>query len=275
MAGTFTVGILSLLALVAIERPDWVHTAVDRTLSVPVTAATTPPDSARVTLPAGTYRPQFPPSPSETRIQVAAFALDVTPVTNAQFASFVVKNPEWQRGRAPELFVDHKYLAHWDAPTLPGRAGAERPVTHVSWFAAKAYCEARGARLPSEAEWEHAASASETAADGRQDPAWSARILKWYSRPAAGPERDVGQGERNHWGVYDLHGLVWEWVLDFNSTMVNADSRRATDNDRLAFCGASALGATAPEDYASFMRSAMRSSLEARRAGQHGEETVR
>jgi len=62
-----------------------------------------------------------------------------------------------------------------------------------------------------------------------------------------------------------LHGLVWEWVLDFNTQMVTGDSR--ADNaglERGLFCGAGAQGARNVENYASFMRFGFRSSLEAR-----------
>jgi formylglycine-generating enzyme required for sulfatase activity len=73
----------------------------------------------------------------------------------------------------------------------------------------------------------------------------------------------VGTNQANYWGVQDLHGLVWEWVLDFNSSMLATDPRRAGDRDRLAFCGGGAIGATDQADYPSFMRVAFRSSLRA------------
>jgi formylglycine-generating enzyme required for sulfatase activity len=63
--------------------------------------------------------------------------------------------------------------------------------------------------------------------------------------------------------VHDLHDLVWEWVLDFNAPMLGSDARDAGDAERMRFCGAGALTASDKEDYASYMRLAMRSSLRA------------
>ncbi|HNN54495.1 MAG TPA: SUMF1/EgtB/PvdO family nonheme iron enzyme, partial [Pseudomonadota bacterium] len=75
---------------------------------------------------------------------------------------------------------------------------------------------------------------------------------------------DVGQSPPNLYGVVDLHGLIWEWVLDFGSTMMSGDSRDSGGSDRMLFCGAAAVGAGEKQDYASFMRYAFRSSLRAR-----------
>jgi len=74
----------------------------------------------------------------------------------------------------------------------------------------------------------------------------------------------VDSGRPNFWGIRDLHGLVWEWVLDYNSTLVSGDSRSGKSADRLPFCGTGAFTAGDNEDYASFMRLAFRSSLEGR-----------
>lgn len=223
----------------------------------------------RVVVPAGTYRPLFTGDNEPSASAVPSFQLDVRPVTNSEFLAFVRAQPEWRRDHVSRLFADTRYLAHWSAPDALGDARSEAPVTHVSWFAAKAFCAANDGRLPSEAEWEYAAAASPRHADGRRDPEWSAEILAWYAKPSAGPRRDVGQGPPNFYGVRDLHGLTWEWVLDFNSSLVTSDSRRGGDTDRNTFCGAGALAANEPENYASFMRVALRSSLEAPRVLGH------
>jgi formylglycine-generating enzyme len=212
---------------------------------------------------AGVYRPVYPPSPEETEIQVQPFLLDRTPVTNAQYLAFVRKNARWQKGKVPRLFVDEDYLKLWASPTRLGpQAHPDAPVVHVSWFTAKAYCEAQGARLPTEAEWEYAAGASETKQDARKDPEFLSRILSWYSRPTPEQLPRVGQGQANFWGVHDMHGLVWEWVLDFGNTLVSGDSRESGDPDTLRFCGAGAITAKDRDDYASFLRIAFRSSLQ-------------
>lgn len=213
----------------------------------------------------GVYRPLYPASPSESEIFVKAFWLDTKPVTNGEFQTFVRKNPAWSRERVKRLFADEHYLGHWQtANTLGKTARAKTPVTEVSWFAAKAYCAARGARLPNEREWEVAALASETTPDASGNPDFVARILAFYAEPASSPLlREVGTGKPNFWGIHDLHGLVWEWIYDYGASLVSSDSREKGDVDRNLFCGASGADARDPSDYASFMRIAFRSSLEA------------
>jgi formylglycine-generating enzyme required for sulfatase activity len=213
----------------------------------------------------GVYRPLYAASAAERNVQVAAFFLDAKPVTNAEFLAFVGARPEWRRDRVKRLFAHPSYLSYWESVDVLGPTARPRsPVVHVSWFAAKAYCAERGARLPTEREWELAALASERAADGSVDAAWLARILAFYSTPA-GTTRlpDVGASKPNFWGVHDLHGSIWEWVHDFGASLVASDSRERGKTDENRFCGSSGADARDPGDYASFMRVAFRSSLKA------------
>ena len=76
--------------------------------------------------------------------------------------------------------------------------------------------------------------------------------------------RDVGGAPANYYGVSDLHGLVWEWVLDFNALLVSNDAREQGGADRALYCGAGALSVADREQYAVLMRLAFLSSLEAR-----------
>lgn len=190
--------------------------------------------------------------------QVAPYRMRRTPVSRAEFGRFIAAHPEWSRAGAPRAFVDDDYLADWRGDAADARGDA--PVTHVSWFAAQAFCEHEEARLPTWLEWEFAAAADDTRADARGDSQWLARILGWYARPASAPLPPVG-GRPNFYGVSDLHGLVWEWVDDFNALLVNADSRSASDGEKLKFCGAGAIDLLQRENYAVLMRVALLSSL--------------
>lgn len=213
----------------------------------------------------GVYRPLYAASPAESTIFVNAFLLDRRPVTNADFLAFVRASPRWRRDRINRLFADEGYLARWESADSLGKSvRPASPVTQVSWFAAKAYCAARNARLPSEREWELAGLASESAVDGSGDPRWLARILRFYSEPASAmSQRDVAAGKPNFWGIYDMHGLSWEWVYDFGASLVAADSREKGGAEQSRFCGASGADTSNPSDYAAFMRVAFRSSLQA------------
>jgi len=225
------------------------------------TATGSAPQRARV--PGGTFATVLPPAAEQKTATVAAFDMDRTPVTNAQFAKFVAAHPAWRRDRVARVFADPGYLLHWAGPASPAAGTERQPVTRVSWFAADAYCAAQGARLPTWYEWERVGAASQTVADARTDPAWRQAILDWYAKPAGKTLPDVGQGAANFYGVRDIHGLVWEWVLDLGSMMVSADNREQGDPNTSKFCGSGALTLEQKDNYAMLMRIATLSSMQA------------
>ena len=214
-------------------------------------------------IPGGEFESVLPPAADVKAVKVAAFRLDRSPVTNQQFAQFLRSQPQWRRDRIPRVFADAQYLSHWSGVEAPGTAIARQPVTRVSWFAASAYCEARGARLPTWYEWEYAAAASESKGDARKDDAWRQRILQWYSKPAGAALPDVGNTGPNFYGVYDMHGVVWEWVEDVSGMLVSGDNREQGDPDAMRFCGSGAITMEQKENYATLMRIAMLSSVQA------------
>ncbi len=214
-------------------------------------------------IPATQYRPLFRGETDAKEIPIAAFQLDVRPVTNGEFLAFVRENPKWRRSQVKRLFADERYLAHWAGDLDLGNARAEQPVTQVSWFAAKAFASSRGKRLPTTAEWEVAAGAGFTERDGAKDAEFQAGLARWYSTPSPAVLPDAGGGRANVFGVCDLHGLVWEWTSDFNSAMVTGDARGDSGLERQLFCGAGSVGAKDTGNFAAFMRFGFRSSLRA------------
>ena len=195
-------------------------------------------------------------------LHVAPFAIMRIPVTNGEFAAFVRKHPAWQRDAVMPVFAGSDYLGHWPSSTRPSVAQAAQPVTRVSWFAATAYCEAQGGRLPRWPEWEYVAAADRTRRDARSDRAWRERILAWYGRPSSQVLPAVGSGQANAYGLHDLHGLVWEWTEDYSALLVSGDNRNQGDADQNRFCGAGTLSINDRDNYAVLMRVAMLSSLE-------------
>jgi formylglycine-generating enzyme len=215
-----------------------------------------------VRVPAGSYLPHY--SQDRQRVAVAAFELDRYAVTRQDFLAFVTERPGWRRSQVKPLFAAESYLAGWrDDLDMGGAESGRLPVTNVSWFAAKSYCEWQGKRLPTTDEWEYAAIASETVRDASTDPAFLQRLLDLHTGRRAG--LPVGSGFRNAHGVWDLHGVVSEWVLDFNNTSVSDDSRAAGGgHDRLLYCAAGGVAATNPSNYAAFLRFATRAGLDGR-----------
>lgn len=219
-------------------------------------------------LPAGVYRPLFRAASAPQEIPVAAFRLGDAPVTNGEFLEFVRAKPRWQRSQVKRLFADAEYLLHWAGDlNLGAIARADQPVTFVSWFAAKAYCAWKSAGLPSTAEWEFAASAGFTTADGASEPEFVAAITRWYSTPSPAALPLVAASRANVFGIHDLHGLVWEWTSDFNSAFVTGDARGDTGIERQLFCGAGSLGPRDRSNFSAFMRFGFRSSLKASYTG--------
>jgi len=217
-----------------------------------------------VLIPAGSYAPLLRSTDEPERVPVAAFQLDVRPATNGEFLAFVRANPKWRRSHVSPLFADTGYLGDWAGELeLGARAPADSPVVRVSWFAARAFAQWAGKRLPTTAEWERAAAAGYTTADGAGEAGFSAGVLATFARSAPEILPAAGSGRANFFGARDLLGAVWEWVDDFNTAMVTGESRGDTGLERTLFCGAGAAGARDLTNYPAFMRAGLRSSLRA------------
>jgi formylglycine-generating enzyme required for sulfatase activity len=223
-----------------------------------------PAAEGMVALRAGFYRPLFVPPGETNAVPVKAFLLDRFPVTNGDFLEFVRAHPRWRRSEVKRLFADQNYLKHWSGDLeLNDAAKTNQPVVWVSWFAAKAFAQWKGRRLPTVAEWEYAAAASPTRVDGDNDPEFQRALRHWYTTPSPAELSRVGAGLPNCFGLFDLHGVVWEWTSDFNSAIVTGDARGDTGLDRQLFCGAGSAGAKDPANFPAFMRYGFRSSLKA------------
>ena len=137
-----------------------------------------------VALPGGGFASVLPADGKAAQPRIAPFRLRTEPVTNAEFLAFVTSHPEWQREQVATVLADAAYLSHWSGPTMLG-AGAlpQQPVTRVSWFAAQAFCESEGARLPTWYEWEYAAAADASRSDARAASGVRKFPPSTYSRP--------------------------------------------------------------------------------------------
>ena len=219
-----------------------------------------------VYIPGGTYIPMYKDGDDKER-KVEPFYIDQYPVTNGDYMEFVKANPNWTRSQVKRLFADETYLMHWHSDLDFGPDVVKNtPVTNVSWFSARAYAKWKGKRLPTIDEWEFVAAAYMCNARGYDNPDYNQIILDWYSKPNPETPASVGTTYKNYWNVYDMHGLVWEWVSDYNSSLITGESRADSSLDRQLFCGSGAVNANDVKDYAAFMRYSFRSSLKGKYA---------
>jgi formylglycine-generating enzyme required for sulfatase activity len=180
------------------------------------------------------------------KVYVNSFYIDKYEVTNRMFKEFLDANPEWRKDRIPKSYHDGDYLKHWRGNTYPPQL-ANHPVVYVSWYAADAYARWRGKRLPTEAEWEKAASYNLTnkAMKKEQKFKWAfgnrfepraANTAHYHGLAIGGLWQDwwdkigvdafkrllrgdtttkVGSFSPGSNGLYDMTGNVWEWCQDW------------------------------------------------------------
>lgn len=210
----------------------------------------------------GSYIPLY--GTDSATVKVKDFYLDIYQVTNRDYIEFLRENPKWRKSQIIGLYADESYLSHFNTDlTINVGELLDGPVTNVSWFAAKKYCECQGKRLATIDEWEYVANADQDTKDARVKENYNKFILSWYEKPNAYNQK-VGNTFKNYWGVWDMHGLAWEWTQDFNSVLISGESRSDLEGSNNLFCGGAAVGAKDLMNYAAFMRYAFRGSVKAK-----------
>ena len=160
----------------------------------------------------------------ENQVQVnitKAFYMGKTEVTQAQYSEMIVRE---MLAAADRLEFEKAARLRRQIALL--KKSKNKPVTEVSWFGATTFCKRltawaheqgkmRGWKftLPTEAQWEYACRAGTTTTYHSGDKIRDLKRVAYYSgTEGANP---VAQKEPNAFGLYDMHGNVWEWCLDW------------------------------------------------------------
>ena len=136
-------------------------------------------------------------------VQLNGFWMGKYQVTQAQWQEMMGENPSW--------FDDERI----------GRDTSNHPVENISWDGIQKFLrklnDKAGTemyRLPSEAEWEYACRAGTRTIWSFGDNPEQLDKYAWYDKNSGGKTHPVGQLQPNAWGLYDMHGNVWEWCAD-------------------------------------------------------------
>lgn len=205
-------------------------------LAYPVAITRTTDNMPMQLIPAGTFlmgskEEDFLASSDEIpqrEVTVSQFYMDQYEVSVAQYSGFLNRLGRYREAcnfhdcALPRLvvgytsYLDQQELVENESQFTPLLGFSNYPINHVSWFGAKSYCEAMGARLPTEAEWEYAARGS----DGRLYP-WGNEapddtyaVFNSSSFENLKPVDALPKGV-SPFGLYNMAGSMWEWTADW------------------------------------------------------------
>lgn len=148
---------------------------------------------------------------SQHNVYLSGFLIDKYPVTNTEFREFLTENEQWQKNNIPSKYHNGNYLNYWNGNIYP-KNKRDDPVVDVSWYAAMAYAQWKGKRLPTDIEWEKAARGGLT----EKTYPWGDHVTNELANYGmiVGRTTSVGTYPPNEYGVYDMVGNVWEWCLN-------------------------------------------------------------
>ena len=175
-------------------------------------------------IPAGEYC-----TSSEKLKKFAAFYLDRCEVSNKGYRRFLNANPDWHKGGSlARQFADANYLADWDGMNYPQEKD-DYPVVYVSWYAAQAFAEWAGKKLPTAEQWQIAACGANKLYRFEEGQ------LAYYSNPAPRADKIAPNANRLlavdkslvipllPYSCHHLVDNVSEWCFEYSDSFKNFD----------------------------------------------------
>ena len=142
----------------------------------------------------------------EHAVALSSFKMNAAEVTEASYDSCVTA------GKCTKAHYEDGTCRVWNGSEFvkmiipPSARNGSYPVVCVTWRQARQFCRSRGMDLPSEAQWEYAARAGNS---GVRPPGGCGSCGR------TGGPLPAGSGKANSWGLFDMTGNAWEWLLDY------------------------------------------------------------
>jgi len=171
------------------------------------------------------------------RVDIEPFLFCRTPVTQRVWKGVMSDNPSYFRGGKAMFGLVNR------------GGGDDHPVENVTWNVCTEFCRRTGLRLPSESEWEYACRAG---TDTKYYFGQSESDLgehSWYTVNSSRRTHRVAQKKPNAFGLFDMHGNVWEWCSDkwhddYNGAPTNGSSWESSGSSRRVLRGGSWYGSS-------------------------------